>query len=460
MTYLSLIAVVILILNTYPVIISRDLVFLSKRNTVASQAVQICTSLEALDMMTPDTVSRVMNMLEVGGLSTIVVLNSDLDELYRIGRNAEGYDDSIVENLVALAMSGDNEFLSKFADGAFMSYSVVPIMSEESINGYVCVYEYDNVEGNIIIGLQRDLFQISCGLGLMAIILSFIYSGTFTSRITKILNAIESVREGEYSYRINVKGHDELARLSDEFNSLTGRLQSTEEIRRRFVADASHELKTPLAAIRLLSDSILESDNIDIGTVKEFVSDIRDETARLARTTVQLLDLTKLDNNIVTVRSAVDCANVAERVVRALKPIADTKNVKLDCDLKKDCTILATEDELYQIIFNLAENAVKYNTDGGSVTVSVDKVDGQVEIEVEDTGIGVPAQDLPYIFDRFYRVDKSRGREGGGTGLGLSIVKSTVEKHGGQVAAQRREEGGMIFTVTFPYFLFTNQGEK
>ncbi len=457
LTYISLIAVVIVILNTYPVIISRDLVFISKENTIGSQTVQISTSLEALDRISPDTVSRVMNMLEISGLSSVVILNSDLDELYRVGRNAEGYEENIASELLDLAMRGRNEFRASFSDGAFKSYAIAPIMSNGMLNGYVCVYEYDEVQGGIIIGLQRDLIQISCGISILAVILSFIYSGTFTRRITNILDAIESVREGEYSYRIDVRGHDELAKLSAEFNSLTDRLQSTEEIRRRFVADASHELKTPLAAIRLLSDSILESDNIDIETVKDFVSDIRDETERLGRTTAQLLDLTKLDNNIVTVRSSVDCSKVAERVVRALKPIADEKNVDIVCKLKEDCCILATEDELYQIIFNLAENAIKYNVEGGEVTVEVAKDNDHVMIAVSDTGVGIPAQDLPYIFDRFYRVDKSRDREGGGSGLGLSIVKSTAEKHGGEVEAVRLDSGGMCFKVTFPILLFTNQ---
>ncbi len=460
LTYISLIAVVIVILNTYPVIISRDLVFISKENTIGSQTVQISTSLEALDRISPDTVSRVMSMLELRGLSSVVILNADHDELYRVGRNAEGYDENISYELLELAMEGRDEFRALFSDGAFKSYAIAPIMTDDMLNGYVCVYEYDEAEGSIIIGLQRDLMQISCGISILAVILSFIYSGTFTRRITNILDAIESVREGEYSYRINVRGHDELAKLSAEFNSLTDRLQSTEEIRRRFVADASHELKTPLAAIRLLSDSILESDNIDIETVKDFVSDIRDESERLGRTTAQLLDLTKLDNNIVTVRSSVDCSKVTERVIRALKPIAGEKNVSIISDLQDDCCILATEDELYQIVFNLIENAIKYNVDGGRVTTEVKKDNEHITIAISDTGAGIPAQDLPYIFDRFYRVDKSRGREGGGSGLGLSIVKSTAEKHGGEVEAVRLDDGGMCFTVTFPILLFTNQGTK
>ncbi|MGM9521384.1 MAG: sensor histidine kinase [Oscillospiraceae bacterium] len=452
LTYISLIAVVIVILNTYPVIISRNLVFISKCNTIKSQAIQIGTSIEVLERVTPDTVSHVMNMLETSGISRITVVNADYDELYSDSTGDGGYEESVSYNLISKALLGSDEFVSYFEGGAFKSYSAAPLMTDGHIIGAVCIYEYDRNEGEILIGLRNDLLKISVALSVLAVLLSVVYSRTFTHRITKILDAIVNVREGEYTYRIDVVGHDELAQLSDEFNSLTNRLQNTEEIRRRFVADASHELKTPLAAIRLLSDSILQSSNIDSDTVKEFVSDIREESERLARTTSQLLDLTKLDNKITTVRSCVDCTEVGSRVIRSLRPIAKERSVELQCVFDPECFIMATDDELFQIIFNLTENAIKYNFKGGKVVVNICRKEKNVVISVEDTGIGIPAQDLPYIFDRFYRVDKSRDREDGGSGLGLSIVKSTAERHGGEVEAQRLEDGGMKFIVIFPLY--------
>ena len=454
LTYLALIAVVIVVLNTYPVTISRDLVFISKQNTILSQALQISTAVEALEKMTPETVSQVMSMLETGELSRVAILNMNLDELYSDSNNTAGYEESILFNMMHTATGGvSDEFESFFSDGAFRCYAAVPIVSGGSVIGAVCIYEYDEAEGAIILGLRADLIRISAALSMIAILMSLIFSRTFSSRIRKILDAIVNVREGEYTYRIDVSGHDELAQLSDEFNSLTGRLQHTEELRRRFVADASHELKTPLAAIRLLSDSILQTDNMDDETVKEFVGGIREESERLARTTGQLLDLTKLDNNTTTVRTNVDCGAVGESVVRTLRPIAEVSRVTVRTDFDPECHIMASQDELFQIIYNLAENAIKYNYEGGRVAIRIKKQGECVNILVEDTGIGIPAQDMPYIFDRFYRVDKSRGRDsGGGTGLGLSIVKSTAERHGGEVTAERIPGGGMRFIVSFPAY--------
>lgn len=451
LSYLSILTIVIAVLNTYPIIISRDLVFISKHNSLQSQANQISTSIGALDSLTQNTVENVMNMLDISTLSRITILNSDSDVLYQDVQRSSAVEKN-AEALLKDALSGNDSFLSSFSNGVFASSVAVPIVSKGQIVGTVYIYELDPNEGAIILALQSDLCKISIALALLTIIVCVLYSSTFTRRITRILKAIKNVREGEYTYRIDVKGHDELSQLSEEFNSLTTRLQTTEETRRRFVADASHELKTPLAAIRLLSDSIIQTPNIDSETVNEFVTDIRDESERLARTTAQLLDLTKLDNNISTVRSSIDCALVTERVIRTLRPISQLKNVKVNYTYDKDCCVLSTEDDVYQIIINLIENAIKYNVENGTVNVDIHCSSSNVIIKISDTGIGIPDADIPYIFDRFYRVDKSRNREIGGSGLGLSIVKSTAEKHGGEITVEKNYPCGMTFIVNFPLY--------
>lgn len=449
LTYILLIAVVVIILNTYPLSISRDLVFASKQTSLQGQAVQIGTSLEGLESLTADAVTQVMNMLETGDLSEIRVYDADGELIYNSSVSGDIYEAGEIGGLISKAMSGSDIFSSTFSDGAFSSAAAVPILSNGEIAGAVYVYEYDASQGAIILGLQEDLTNISIALCITAFILSIVFASAVTRKITSVLNAIKTVREGKYTYRINVKGHDELTQLGDEFNSLTDRLQNIEEIRRRFVADASHELKTPLASIRLLSDSILQNEGMDEETVHEFVSDIKNESERLSRTTGKLLDLTRLDNNIATVRSCVNCTDVANKVIRVLRPLAEENKVSISTDFEEYCPVMATEDDIYQIILNLAENAIKYNRDNGRVDIIIKKSDSSVMLVIEDTGIGIPEQDMPYIFDRFYRVDKARAREAGGSGLGLSIVKSTAEKHGGELTAERKEDGGMRFSVTF-----------
>ena len=281
--------------------------------------------------------------------------------------------------------------------------------------------------------------------------ISGLLSLALTRKIARLLTAIRKVREGAYSHRAEVRGRDEIAQLAQEFNSLTDRLQTTENARRRFVSDASHELKTPLAAIRLLTDSILQTENIDPVTAREFVSDIGAEAERLSRITEDLLRLTRLDSGVMETPTVVDVLPVMEQVLRMMGLVAQEKGTELTYRAEGTCTVLASRDEIHQVIYNLTDNAVKYAPPGSTVQLSLSRQGEQVVLTVEDNGPGIPAEDLPRIFERFYRVDKARSRAAGGTGLGLAIVSDTVAKRGGTVEAANRPGGGAVFTVRWPW---------
>ena len=315
--------------------------------------------------------------------------------------------------------------------------------------GAIYIRDRDETQGALLMNLQQNLRTISLVLAVIALTVSALFSRVLTARIGALLGAIRVVGEGEYGHRLQPAGKDELAHLAEEFNQLTDRLQTTEEVRRRFVSDASHELKTPLASIRLLTDSLLQADHMDGETAREFLNDIGDEADRLTRITEKLLTLTRLDTAPAAEDVPVDVGAVVERVEHMLSPLARAVEVSLELKLQPGCVVLATEDDLYQIAFNLMENAVKYNLPGGRVLVTLTADGGRVVLRVEDTGVGIPEADLPKIFDRFYRVDKARSRAAGGTGLGLSIVRDTVLQHGGAVTARRREPEGTCFEVSF-----------
>ena len=245
-------------------------------------------------------------------------------------------------------------------------------------------------------------------------------------------------------------GHEEIAQLADEFNDLTVRLQTTEEARRRFVSDASHELKTPLATIRLLTDSILQAENMDEDMVREFVMDIGMEADRLSNITEDLLRLTRLDSDVVEANAAAEAAPILRRVCHSLQLPASERHISVEAAVENDCVVMAAKGELHQIIYNLVDNAIKYNHDGGFVRVQLSADDTWAYITVEDNGIGIPEEDLEHVFERFYRVDKARSRAAGGTGLGLSIVRDTVRRRGGRVEARPRAGGGTVFTLCLP----------
>jgi signal transduction histidine kinase len=447
LSYFFVIAAVLALLNTYPIFISQDLVFQSKQISLQNQAAVMASSLSGLENLTEDWVEQVMTVLDDMGLTRIMVVGPDGDILYDTGQTDE---ETQCPQELSTALQGNNVFHSSFSDNAFQSRAAAPVIANGRIVGAVYVYEYDSEQAALLKGVQTNLRNISLIICGVVLLMSVILSKILTRRIASLLRAIRIVRAGEYTHRVQITGKDELTQLADEFNQLTGRLQTTEEARRRFVSDASHELKTPLASIRLLTDSILQSEHIEREMVREFVEDIADESDRLTRISEKLLMLTRIDAKQVLLREPVNVKPVVSRVEHMLKPLAQQVQIELKLVLDDDCIVSATSDDLYQIIFNLMENAVKYNHPGGQVEVGLRTENNQVVLTVADTGVGIPEEDWEKIFDRFYRVDKARSRAAGGTGLGLSIVKDTVVLHHGTISVARREPEGTCFTVAFP----------
>ena len=294
-------------------------------------------------------------------------------------------------------------------------------------------------------------FAVTLAVLFLALVLSLVVSKKMAEPLDEMTAAARRFAHGDFSVRVREdKGTDELAALTSSFNNMADSLERSEQQRNEFIANVSHELKTPLAAIRLLTDSILQNERIDPETTREFVSDIGQEADRLQRITEDLLRLTRLDSGEVEAPSQIQVQPVLERVLRMLRPVAEDKEVSLRSAADSDAVVLATVGELHQILYNLVENGVKYNRRGGFVRVSTELGAESTAILVEDNGIGIPQEELKEVFKRFYRVDKARSRAAGGTGLGLSIVRDTVSRRGGTVWAEAREGGGVRFVVTLP----------
>ena len=450
LSYILVIAAVLVLLNTYPLVVSEDLVFHSKENTLQNSVSVMVYSLSGLDRLTEENVTTTMAVVEETGISRILVTDDMGKVLYDTRETGSAVGEYAIYTEVVQALLGNDTFTCSYQGGAFRSRASSPVLYQNRIIGAVYAYEYDREQGALLEGLQANLLRLSALIGVVVLVLSVILSRALTRKIGRLLTAIRKVREGAYSHRAEIPGRDEIAQIGQEFNSLTDRLQTTENARRRFVSDASHELKTPLAAIRLLTDSILQTDNIDPATTREFVADIGAEAERLSRITEDLLRLTRLDSGVLEPAAAVEVLPVLEQTMRMMSLVAQEKGVELTYTAAGDCTVLGTRDEIYQIIYNLTDNAVKYSPAGSTVQVSLRGTAEGVELTVADNGTGIPEEDLPRIFQRFYRVDKARSREAGGTGLGLSIVSDTVQRRGGTVEAANRPGGGAVFTVRWP----------
>ena len=450
-SYILVIFAVLVLLNTYPVRQSQDMVFKSKETSMKSSVKLIEASLSGLKQLDEENVSRALSSMRETGVSRVLVTDTAGRILYdtREENGAVGLYAFYTE--VVQALEGNDAFYSYYDATAFLSRAASPVVYHNQIVGAVYAYEYDTEQADILKSFQSNLMKISFLIALAVIGLSVLLSRMLTAQITELLSAIRKVREGAYSHRAAVKNSDEIGQIAAEFNSLTDRLQTTEDARRRFVSDASHELKTPLAGIRLLTDSILQTGDMDPDTTREFVGDIGREAERLTRITENLLRLTRLDSGAVQEAAPVAVRPVLERVARMLTVLARDKGVTLTLEATEDAVALATEDDVHQILYNLMDNGIKYSGAVGFVHAAARTEDDWVVLTVEDNGIGIPADDLPHIFERFYRVDKMRSRAIGGTGLGLSIVKDTVENRGGRItAAARKGASGTVFTVYLP----------
>ena len=450
LSYIAVIAAVLLLLNTYPLLVSEDLVFRSKETTMQGSVSVMVYSLAGLDRLNQENVAAAMAVVEETGLSRVLVTDSAGQVLYDTRETLGAVGKYTFYSEIVQALEGYDAFSCSYRDGAFRSRAASPVLYQNRIFGSVYAYEYDTEQAELLEGLQSNLLKLSAGIAAAVVLLSFILSRMLTRKISALLTGIRKVREGAYEHRTHIPGRDEIAQIGEEFNSLTDRLQTTETLRRRFVSDASHELKTPLAAIRLLTDSILQTDNMDMETVRDFVTDIGSEAERLSRITEDLLRLTRLDSNQVDPPEVVEVAPVLEQVMRMMSLLAQEKGTELTCQTGGDCRVLATKGEVHQVIYNLTDNAVKYSGSHGSVRVELRRDGNDVVLTVADNGPGIPEEDLPRVFERFYRVDKARSRAAGGTGLGLSIVQDTVTKRGGTVSAANRPEGGAVFTVRWP----------
>ncbi len=451
MVYVLVTMVVLSILNIYTSRSSERLIYESKKSSMVEKCLLAGNEIANLDILNPANAAAVMAQISSLNAERIIITDQAGQAVYDSRTEDSALGRYVLLPEIVQAMNGNDVFIMYVRDGMIRSHAAVPIVSNDTMVGCVYITESDAGQGTLIRNLRSNVFTITLIMEMAVLLFSIIYSQVFSGRLQKIMQSMRVIQEGDYSHKVNLGGKDELTFLADEFNDLTERLQSSERKRSQFVSDASHELKTPLASIKLLSDSILQND-MDMATVREFVEDIGNEAERLNRMTLKLLSLSRVESQEDGDCEIVSLVPTALRVVRMLGEIAAKNGITIVTELEEDYPILILEDDLYQIIFNLAENGIKYNVSGGTLTLSLHRDQDNAVLEVRDTGMGIPADALPHVFERFFRVDKARARQSGGSGLGLAIVRSMVERNNGTISVTSVPGEGSCFTLSFPIF--------
>ncbi len=284
---------------------------------------------------------------------------------------------------------------------------------------------------------------------IIALIITFFISRRITSPIQALTNSARRLGKGDFSQRVTIKSKDEVGELAQTFNLMAGNLEHTEKLRSNMVADVAHELRTPLSNVsgylEAIRDEVVKPDKATIASLSE-------EVALLTRLVEDLQELTLADaGELKMVRQPEDIAQLIAQSVTVIQPKIDSKGLTISTDVQDKLPPINIDYyRIGQVLRNLLENAYKHTASGGKIAVIAHQENKLVKISVTDTGEGIPPEDLPNMFERFYRVDKSRARAGGGSGLGLTIVKRLVEAHGGSVAVESKLGKGSTLTFTLP----------
>ena len=449
--YVLITFVALFFLNIYCAKTSQTLFYQSKKATMLERCQVTASEIAGLEVLSQSSVSEAISQMRISKVNRLIVTDRSGVAVYDSAECESVLGEYVLFPEIVTATSGNNVFSWNYHAGTMLSRAAVPVYTYGTMIGCVYMTEYDTSQGMLLQSLLQNIFSITLILEILVVLFSFFFALAFSKRMHKIQSSMRIIREGDYSHKVTLNGRDELTFLAAEINNLTDRLQIAEAERRQFVSDASHELKTPLASIKLLSDSILQNE-MDREMTREFVGDIGNEADRLNRMTQELLSLSRIDAALDREREILNISPTVRRVVRMLSGIAQKANIAIELTLEDNCPVLMMEDDLYQIIFNLIENGIKYNTPNGKLTVSLRRCEDTAILQFSDTGVGIPEDALNHIFERFYRVDKARSRKTGGSGLGLAIVRSMVERNHGQIQVESTVGQGSVFTVSFPIF--------
>ncbi len=303
---------------------------------------------------------------------------------------------------------------------------------------------------DFLAALNRGVLLAAVTAGLMALLLGAVLVRQIIAPLRGLQEAARAIADGDLSRRVMITSQDEIGDVGHSFNQMAVALEHNERVRRHTMADIAHELRTPLTVIQGQLEALLDG---VFPLTAEQLAPIHDETLLLARLVADLRELALAEAGRLTIeRSPVHLDDAVRRVATAVEPAASEKGIALGVDIAPNLSAACADaDRLSQVLHNLLGNALRHTPSGGRVGISVQAFSpSELLVSVTDTGPGIPPADVPYIFDRFYRADKSRSRAGGGSGLGLTIARHIIESHGGRIWARSQLDEGTCIKFTLP----------
>lgn len=462
---------ILLIVGLIPCVIMRYAILQNyEQRAVSVRTLDITTQLRILanHLITyhylQDTSSEVINA-ELDQLSNlydgrVMVINSDL----RIVKDTYGISENktIISEEVVRCIKGESA--NKYdKDNGYIEMTIPITETTRFGDEQKVMEEKEIVQGVMLVSASTDSIRVTMEVLnrkaliveiiviLALFVMSVLASKVLIRPFEKITEALDQAQEGYTDAPISVPDCLETEHIGDAFNRVLGRMKVLDDSRQEFVSNVSHELKTPITSMKVLADSLISQRNVPIEVYQEFMSDIAKEIEREDKIITDLLALVKMDRTAADLNIAeVDINVLVELIMRRLRPIAQKRDVELVYESVRPVIAAVDEVKITLVISNLVENAVKYNKEHGWVKVTLDADHQFFTIEVADSGIGIPQESMDHIYERFYRVDKSRSREIGGTGLGLAITRSAILMHRGSIRVESIEGEGTVFKVRIP----------
>lgn len=298
--------------------------------------------------------------------------------------------------------------------------------------------------------LKWQLFYITIILLTASLIISFLISRSFTRPILEIKKASEKMALGDFSARINTDKQDEIGKLAATINYLGEQLLKIEQLRKDLIANVSHELRTPLSLIRGYAETIRDVSGNNPQKRENQLGIIIEETERLSRIVDDILNLSQLQSGYIKLnKNQIKINKILDNIVKRYEVLSEKTGIKIILNSTGDAILEADEERLEQVLYNLINNAFNHTPEGGIISVRAIDLPQKVRVEISDTGSGIPEEDIPHIWDRYYKADKTSGKKSVGTGLGLAIVKEVLEAHKADFGVESKENQGTAFWFEF-----------
>lgn len=427
----------------------QKVIYLQRQSNILSSQLTLANYLDGQNIVNGELIEFEINQLSKELDGRVLIVNKDHVVIKDTNQVEEGK--TLISQEAVRGLGGET-FIRHIKERQRMQV-VTPIKNNDLVIGTLIITAstediYDSVKD-----LRNKSILLFIITLLIILTISYYYSELLTRPFKDLFKHIKSITAGHFNENSTVKGHQEIEDISIAFNQMTRKLQEFEQSRQEFVSNVSHELKTPLASIKVLADSLLSQKDVPAELYREFLLDISNEVDREDKIINDLLSLVKMDKKEVKLNvEQVNINMLIEQILKRLKPLAEKQDVELIFESFREVVGEIDEVKLSLALTNIIENGIKYNKESGWVKISLNADHKFFFVKITDSGIGIPKDEQDKIFQRFYRIDKARSRETGGTGLGLSITKNAIIMHKGFINVKSEEGEGTTFSLRIPLY--------